>query len=221
MKTIATTKIEKVENDNNPRLWRSIEHAIMKRHVLLNRVLALGLLAVMVLVPVGQAAQAQGKQPRTWFLRLCSRRQGQPPTRFRAQSMRFALLWAIPTTAITQPPLDRSGHREINWDGGNPNIVDYDTPGNAVQHLPEHPRRAVHHTGHRPFPGADIGRTPRRPCSALQQSDLRHHLQHLQPVAAVHPGGQQHHRSFVSSYPAANGAVPATVTWLRRGLHRC
>ena len=31
---------------NNLRLWRSIEHAIMKRHVLLDAVLALGLLAV-------------------------------------------------------------------------------------------------------------------------------------------------------------------------------
>ena len=61
MKTIATTKIDKVENDNNLRLGRSIEHAIMKRHVLLNRVLAVGLLAV-ITVPVGQAAQAQGKQ---------------------------------------------------------------------------------------------------------------------------------------------------------------
>ena len=60
MKTIATTKIEKVENDNNLRLWRSIERAITKRQLLLNRVLAVGLLAV--IVPVGQAAQAQGKQ---------------------------------------------------------------------------------------------------------------------------------------------------------------
>ena len=34
----------------------------MKRHVLLNRVLAVGLLALMVLVPVGQTAQAQGKK---------------------------------------------------------------------------------------------------------------------------------------------------------------
>ena len=33
--------------------------------------------------------------------------------------MRFARLWAIPTTAITNRRLDRSGHREINWDGGN------------------------------------------------------------------------------------------------------
>ena len=47
--------------------------------------------------------------------------------------------------------------------------------------------------GKRPFPGASIGRTARRPCSPFQQSDLRHHLQHLQPVAVVHSSGQQHH----------------------------
>ena len=62
MKTIATTKIEEVENDNNPRLWRSIEHAIMKRHVLLNRCTRAWLAGRQVLVPVGQAAQAQGNK---------------------------------------------------------------------------------------------------------------------------------------------------------------
>ena len=81
MKTIATTKIEEVENTNNARLWRSIgngangalakaaqckeygkEPTIMKRHVLLNLGLAFGLLSAMVLVPVGQTAQAQGEK---------------------------------------------------------------------------------------------------------------------------------------------------------------
>ena len=117
MKTIATTKIEKVENDNNLRLWRSIEHAIMKRHVLLNRVLAVGLLAVIVLVPVGQAAQAQGKQDLL------------PPAVFQAagstagsiqstvDAFRAALDPANHNNGNNPPPLDRSGHREINWDG--------------------------------------------------------------------------------------------------------
>ena len=127
MKTIATTKIEKVENDNNLRLWRSIEHAIMKRHVLLNRVLAVGLLAVMVLVPVGQAAQAQGKQdllPPAVF-------QAAGPTADSIQStvdaFRAALDRRITTMAITLAPLT-SGHREINWDGGNPNVLDTTAP---------------------------------------------------------------------------------------------
>ena len=124
MKTIATTKTEKVENDNNPRLWRSIERAIMKRHGLLNRVRAVGLLAVMVLVPVGQAAQAQGKQDLL------------PPTVFQAAGLtadsiqstvdayRAALDPAKHNNGNNPGPLPlTSGHREINWDGGNPAIT--------------------------------------------------------------------------------------------------
>ena len=37
--------------------------------------------------------------------------------------MRSVLLWGIPTTAITHGRSLTSGRREINWDGGNPNIV--------------------------------------------------------------------------------------------------
>jgi len=124
VKTIATTKTEKVENDNNPRLWRSIERAIMKRHGLLNRVRAVGLLAVMVLVPVGQAAQAQGKQDLL------------PPTVFQAAGLtadsiqstvdayRAALDPAKHNNGNNPGPLPlTSGHREINWDGGNPAIT--------------------------------------------------------------------------------------------------
>jgi hypothetical protein len=124
VKTIAITKIDKVENNNNLRLWRSIEHAIMKRHVLLNRVLAVGLLAVIVLVPVGQAARAQGKQDLL------------PPTVFQAAGLtadsiqstvdayRAALDPAKHNNGNNPGPLPlTSGHREINWDGGNPAIT--------------------------------------------------------------------------------------------------
>ena len=122
MKTIATTKIEKVENDNNLRLWRSIERAIMKRHVLLNRVLAVGLLAVIVLVPVGQAAQAQGKQdllPPAVFQAAGSTADSIQST---VDAFRAALDPANHNNG-NNPARSTSGHREINWDGGNPNIV--------------------------------------------------------------------------------------------------
>ncbi len=121
MKTIATTKIEKVENDNNLRLWRLIERAITKRQLLLNCVLAVGLLAVMVLVPVGQAAQAQGKQDLL------------PPAVFQAAGLTadsiqstvdaFRAALGNPNNGNNPPPLDGSGHREINWDGGNTAIT--------------------------------------------------------------------------------------------------
>ena len=123
MKTIATTKFQTVQNDNNPRLWRSIERPIVKSQVLLNRVLARALLAVVVLVPVGQTAQAQSKSKEDLF----------PPTVFQAagstadsiQSTVDAFRAALgnPNNGNNPPPLDRSGRREINWDGGNPNIV--------------------------------------------------------------------------------------------------
>jgi len=96
----------------------------MKRHGLLNRVRAVGLLAVMVLVPVGQAAQAQGKQDLL------------PPTVFQAAGLtadsiqstvdayRAALDPAKHNNGNNPGPLPlTSGHREINWDGGNPAIT--------------------------------------------------------------------------------------------------
>ena len=45
------------------------------------------------------------------------------------------------------------GRREINWDGGwgKPDTTD---SGHAVQRLPEHTRRPVHHTGDGPFAGS-------------------------------------------------------------------
>ena len=101
----------------------------MKRRVLLNRVLAVGLLALMVLVPVGQTAQAQGKKSKDLV----------PPTVFQAagstadsiQSTVDAFRAALgdPNNFNNPPPLDRSGRREINWDGRNPpNVLDTTPP---------------------------------------------------------------------------------------------
>ena len=132
MKTIATTKIEEVENANNPHLWRSIEnstsgplakaapfkeygkaHAIMKRHALLTLVIALGLLSV--LLPVRQAAHAQGNTPKDLV----------PPVVFQA---------AGPTADSIQSTVDEfraalgDPHREINWDGPGGTATTTDDP---------------------------------------------------------------------------------------------
>src|SRR5262245_4190054 len=105
-----------------------MEHAIMKRHVLLDLVLAFGLLAVTVLVPTGQTAQAQGK----------SKKELLPPTVFQAagptvdsiQSTVDAFRAAVgnPNNGNNAPLPDRSGHREINWDGGRTDILDTTAP---------------------------------------------------------------------------------------------
>ena len=124
MKTIAITKIEEVENDHNPRLGRSIEHAIMKKQVLLIAVLALGSLAVMLLVPVRQAAQrARASHPRTLFAPPSSKPLGQPPSSIQSTVDAFRAALDNPNNNNNTPPL-ASGHREINWDGGNTANVD-------------------------------------------------------------------------------------------------
>ena len=122
MKTIATTKIEEIENLNNLRLGCSIEHAIMKKQVLLTLVIALGLLSV--LLPVRQAAHAQGNTRKDFVPPLVFQAAG--PTAASIQSTVDAFR-AVPgfetNNGNNPPPLDRSGRREINWDGGNPAIT--------------------------------------------------------------------------------------------------
>ena len=122
MKTRATTKTEKVENDNNSRPWRSLEHALMKRHVLLNRVLGVGLLAVTVLVPVGQPAQAQGKKSKDLVPPIIFQAAGPIAASIQSTVDAFRAALGDPNNGNNPPPLDRSGRREINWDGGNPPV---------------------------------------------------------------------------------------------------
>jgi hypothetical protein len=128
VKTIATTKIEEVENDNNLRLWRSIKHAMMKRHVLLTHVLAFGLLFMTLLVPVRQTAHAQGNTPKDFVPPVVFQAAG--PTADSIQSTVDAFRDALgDPNGNNPPPLDRSGRREINWDGANPpNVLDTTPP---------------------------------------------------------------------------------------------
>jgi hypothetical protein len=116
------TKIEKFENDNKPRRWRSIEHASMKRHGFLNRVLAVGSLAVMMLVPVDQTAQAQGNKSKDLVPPIIFQAAGPIADSIQSTVDAFRATLGDPNNGNNPPPLDRSGRREINWDGGNPPV---------------------------------------------------------------------------------------------------
>jgi hypothetical protein len=219
VKTIATTKIEEVENDNNLRLWRSIKHAMMRRHVLLTHVLAFGLLFMALLVPVRQTAHAQGNTPKDFVPPVVFQAAG--PTADSIQTTVDAFRDALgDPNGNNPPPLDRSGRREINWDGANPpNVLDT-TP-------PVTPFNTFLNTRGSQFttPGIGLSQAPLSggppgwPCRALPQSDLRHHLQHLQPVAVVHSSGQQYHRSFVF-FTRHQWRGSSSGEGIRRGLHR-
>ena len=125
---MVTTKIEKFEN-NNRGLGGSIEHAIMKRHVLLNRVLAVGLLFMTLLVPVHQAAHAQGNTPKDLVAPEVFQAAGSTADSIQSTVDAFRDALGDPNNFNNPPPLDRSGRREINWDGLNPpNVLDTTPP---------------------------------------------------------------------------------------------
>ena len=176
----------------------------MKKHMRLTLRVGLCVLSVMILAPVSQVAQAQGKKFRSWFHRRYSRRPGQPPTRFRARSMRSALLWETPTTPITQDRSQAVAARSTGTAAARVDNTDH-SPGNAVQRVPEHPRRPVHHAGDRPFSGSAIGRAPGRPCRALQQSDLRRPPSAPSARCACSPRSAATSPKLCSSYPAPMG----------------
>ena len=122
MNTIVTTKIEEVEN-NHPRLGGSIEHAIMKRQVLLTHVLAFGLLFMTLLVPVRQAAHAQGNTSKDFVAPTVFQAAGSTADSIQSTVDAFRDALGDPNNGNNPPPLDRSGRREINWDGGNSAIT--------------------------------------------------------------------------------------------------
>src|SRR5262245_20881965 len=100
-----------------------MEHAIMKKHVLLNLVLVFGSLAAAVLVPVGQTAQAQGKSKKELFPPTVFQAAGPTADSIKSTVDAFRAALGDPNSGNNPPPLDRSGRREINWDGGNPAIT--------------------------------------------------------------------------------------------------
>ena len=119
MKTIAIKEIEKVGNDHSLRLGRSMEHAIMKKQVFLTLVTALGLLSV--LLPVRQVAHAQGITPRDFVAPAVFQAAGTTASSIQStvDAFRIALDSTNTNNNNKTGPLT-SGHREINWDGGNP-----------------------------------------------------------------------------------------------------
>jgi hypothetical protein len=210
VKTIATTKIEEVENGNNPRLWRSIEnrasgalaktaqfkeygkaHATMKRHVLLTLVIALGLLSV--LLPVRQAAHAQGNTPKDFV----------PPVVFQA---------AAPTADSIQSTVDEfraalgDPHREINWDGPGGTATTTDdpiTPFNVFLNT-----RGAQFT----TPGIGLSQAPPSGLAGLFNNPTYENIfSTFSPSRLFTPVGSNITEALFF-VPGTNGAIPATIT---------
>src|SRR5262247_4172194 len=126
VKTKTTPKIEEIEKTSNLFLWRSIKHVIMKRPVLLTHVLAFGFLAVTVLVPVGQTAQAHGKKSKELVVPTVFQAAGPTAESIQGTVDAFRAALGNPNNGNAGP--QQTGHREINWDGGDPTLMTTTAP---------------------------------------------------------------------------------------------
>ena len=97
----------------------------MKKHILLTLAIALGLLSV--LLPVRQAAHAQGNTPKDFVPPVVFQAAGPTADSILGTVNAFRNALGDPN-GNNPPPLDRSGRREINWDGGNTNVLDTTAP---------------------------------------------------------------------------------------------
>ena len=126
----------------------------MKTHVR-SAVTAFALVSVMTWLP-SEAAYAQGNTSSNFVAPAVFQAAGPTAASIQGTVDAYRAALGAPNNGNTAGPL-ASGRREINWDGGGG--VDATTATrHAVQRVPEHPRRPVHHAGHGPFAGSTIGR---------------------------------------------------------------
>ena len=166
----------------------------MKKHIRLTLVLAFGLMSL--LVPVRQAAHAQGNTSKDFVAPVVFQAAGSTADSIQSTVDAFRALWAIPTTAITH-------HRSTE-------AVAARSTGTAATptfgyHTPVTPFNTFLNNRGSQFTTPGIGLSQAPPSGGPQgglaalfnNPTYEHHLQRLQPVTVVHSSGQQHHRSFV------------------------
>ena len=124
-----------------------------------------------------------------------------------------------PTTSIIQAR-SQKGRREINWDGGNPNVLDTTAPVT--------PFNVFLNTRGSQFKTPGLGLSQAPPSGGPQgglavlfgNPNLCHNLQGIQRVAVVHSCGEQHYRSLLL-HTGYQWHCPGNSQRLRRGVHRC
>jgi len=95
-----------------------MEHAIMKKHVRLTHVLALGSLFMTLLAPVGQTAHAQSNTPKDFVPPAVFQAAGPKADSIQGTVAQFRTAVGDPNNGIGTAADPHKGRREINWDGG-------------------------------------------------------------------------------------------------------
>ncbi len=118
---------QSVTNSNNhqPSTACREKHATMKLPIRSTIIAAFGLLSM--LLPVSQTAHAQDTRSREFVAPVVIQSAGSTADSIQSTVDAFRAALGDPNNGNNPGPL-KNGRREINWDGGNPNVLDTTAP---------------------------------------------------------------------------------------------
>src|SRR6266550_6502822 len=118
---------QSVTNSNNhqPSAACREKHAAMKLPIRSTVIAAFGLLST--LLPVSQTAHAQGLPAREFVAPVIFQAAGSTAASIQSTVDAYRAAVGEPNNGNNPGPL-KNGRREINWDGGNPNVLDTTAP---------------------------------------------------------------------------------------------
>jgi hypothetical protein len=112
-------------NNRQPSAACREKHAAMKLPIRSTVIASFGLLSM--LLPVSQSAQAQDIPPREFVVPVVFQAAGSTAASIQSTVDAYRAALGDPNNGNNPGPL-KNGRREINWDGGNPNILDTTAP---------------------------------------------------------------------------------------------
>jgi len=119
------TKNSVTNSNNQPSTACKEKHAAMKRRITATVIAAFGLLSMVLAVSETAQAQARDYVPPAVFQAA-----GATAASIQSTVDAFRARLGDPNNLNNPGPLGPKGRREINWDGGNPNILDTTAPAN-------------------------------------------------------------------------------------------
>ena len=183
----------------------------MKKHMRLTLRVGLCVLSVMILAPVSQVAQAQGKKFQKLVPPMIFQAAGPTADSIRSTVDAYRAALGDPNNANNQGPL-ASGRREINWDGGGPPV------DNTAPLPPVTPFNVFLNTRGGQFTTLGIGLTQAPPAGGLEggleglfnNPTYGETFGTFSPLRLFTPVGSNLTEAafFI---PGTNGAQPATV----------
>ena len=169
---------------------------------------------LLMVLAVSETAQAQANQPTPLVFQAAG------PDATSIQGAVDAFRASLGDNNLNNPGPIQKGRREINWDGGNPNLL--------ATTAPVTPFNVFLNTRGSQFNTPGLGLSQAPPSGGPQgglavlfgNPTYATIFRAFSRVAVVHSCGQQHHRS-VLLHTGHQWQCPGNSKRLRRGVHRC